>query len=204
MISNNYFNTDVFNWVVLPILIFISRLSDVTLGTLRHIFIHKGLKNIVPVFGFIEMLIWLIAISQLMKNLNNIACYIAFAGGFSAGTYVGMWIEEKLAIGMQIIRLITNLDYTNLVANLQKTNIGVTIMDAKGTKGDVKVIFIVIERKNAYSVIEHIHEHNPKAFYSIEDVIIASQGVFRSKTGSRNSLFNLNYLRNIFSGRKGK
>lgn len=200
MFDPNFLNSDMFNWVVLPILIFVSRLCDVTLGTLRHIFISKGLKTIVPIFGFIEMIIWLVAISQLMKNLNNIACYIAFAGGFSAGTYVGMWIEEKLALGMQIIRLITNLDTTELVSNLQKTNIGATIMDAKGTKGDVKVIFIVIERKNAFSVISLINAHNPKAFYSIEDVRIANQGVFKGKSGSTSSLFSLDYLRTMLPG----
>ena len=181
MLTPEFLHSNLFNWVILPILIFISRLCDVTLGTLRHLFISKGMKTIVPIFGFIEMLIWLVAISQLMKNLNNIACYLAFASGFAAGTYVGMWIEEKLALGMQIIRLITNLDSTELIARLQTKNIGATIIDAKGTKGDVKVIFIVIERVNANAVIQHITEHNPKAFYSIEDVRIANQGVFRSK-----------------------
>lgn len=204
MFDNDFLNSDAFNWVVLPILIFISRLCDVTLGTLRHIFISKGLKTIVPVFGFFEMIIWLLAISQLMKNLNNVACYIAFAGGFSAGTYVGMWVEEKLALGMQIIRLITSLDCTDLVTNLQKTNIGATIMDARGTKGEVKIIFIVIERKNIYTVIQHINTHDPKAFYSIEDVRIANQGVFRSKIGGKSSLFNLDYLRTMFPGRSRK
>jgi uncharacterized protein YebE (UPF0316 family) len=203
MLNNEFLDSDFFNWVVLPILIFISRLCDVTLGTLRHIFISKGLKTIVPIFGFIEMLIWLIAISQLMKHLNNFACYIAFAGGFSAGTYVGMWIEEKLALGMQIIRLITNFDPVDLISKLQKTNIGATLIDAKGTKGDVKVIFIVIERKNAGTVINLIHEHNPKAFYSIEDVRIANQGVFRNKNNGKNTFFQFDYIKNIFSN-KGK
>ncbi len=203
MLNSEFLNSDLFNWVLLPILIFVSRLCDVTLGTLRHIFISKGLKNIVPIFGFVEVLIWLVAISSIMKNLNNIVCYFAFALGFSAGTYVGMLIEEKLALGMQIIRLITNIDASDLIINLQKTNIGATIMDAKGTKGDVKVIFIVVERKNAYSVIHLINEHNPKAFYSIEDVRIANQGVFKSNDGKNKSIFNFNYLRTMFPG-KGK
>jgi uncharacterized protein YebE (UPF0316 family) len=91
-----------------------------------------------------------------------------------------MWIEEKIALGMQIIRLITNLDCGDLISKLQQTNIGATIIDAHGTKGEVKVIFIVIERKNASSVIQHINNHNPKAFYSIEDVKMANQGIFSS------------------------
>src|ERR1043165_1455955 len=97
---------DYFDWIILPLLIFISRLADVTLATLRHIFISKGLKHIVPVLGFFEVLIWLIAIRQVFNNLNNMACFISWAAGFSAGTYLGILIEEKLAIGVQMIRII--------------------------------------------------------------------------------------------------
>src|SRR6185369_4590422 len=93
---------DWFNWVILPLLIFISRLGDVTLATLRHIFISKGLKRIVPFIGFFEVLIWLVAIRQVFNNLNNIPCFIAWAAGFSMGTYVGIMIEEKIALGMQL------------------------------------------------------------------------------------------------------
>lgn len=194
MFSTEFLQSDLFNWVILPALIFISRLCDVTLGTLRHVFISKGMKNVVPVVGFMEVLIWLVAISQIMKNLNNIACYLAFAGGFAAGTYCGMWVEEKLALGMQVIRLITNLDYTSLVEDLKSSNIGVTMMDAMGSKGPVKIIFIVIARKDVEGVIKMINKHNPRAFYSIEDIRTANQGVFAGKQKR-------NYLRNLFSGK---
>lgn len=202
-LDNEFLNSDLFNWFVLPLIIFVARLCDVTLGTLRHIFISKGLKTIVPVFGFIEILIWLVAISQIMQHLNNFACYIAFAAGFSAGTYVGIMVEEKLALGMQVIRLITNLDAGNLVEDLQAANIGVTLVDATGAKGPVKIIFMVIERKNIGMVIQLIHAHNPKAFYSIEDIRIANQGVFKNKKGGTLPLFDMNYLRTMFPGKKG-
>ncbi|HRD40285.1 MAG TPA: DUF5698 domain-containing protein, partial [Bacteroidia bacterium] len=80
---------DYFSWIILPVLIFISRLADVSLATLRHIFVSKGFKKIVPVLGFFEVLIWLVAIRQIFNNVNNVACFIAWAGGFSAGTYLG-------------------------------------------------------------------------------------------------------------------
>ena len=101
---------DYFNWIILPLLIFISRLADVSLATLRHIFISKGFKALVPILGFFEVLIWLIAIRQIFNSVDSVVCYIAWAAGFSAGTYLGMYIEEKLALGMQIIRIITNDD----------------------------------------------------------------------------------------------
>ncbi len=169
---------DWFNWVILPLLIFISRLGDVTLATLRHIFISKGLKKIVPVLAFFEVLIWLIAIRQVFNNLNNIPCFIAWAGGFSLGTYVGILIEEKIALGMQLIRIITNADYTALTNALKKINQGYTIVDGEGSQGPVKLIFLQFRRKNKEEVIKLIHAHLPDAFYSVEDVRNSEMGIF--------------------------
>ena len=111
---------DYFSWVILPILIFLARLGDVTMATLRHIFISKGFKKIVPILGFFEVLIWLVAMRQVFSHLDNAACFIAWALGFSAGTYLGMLIDERLAMGMQIIRIITNEDISGLKEFLKK------------------------------------------------------------------------------------
>lgn len=172
---------DWFNWVFLPLLIFVSRLGDVTLATLRHIFISKGLKKIVPFIGFFEVLIWLIAIRQVFNNLNNVVCFIAWAGGFSLGTYVGILIEEKIALGMQIIRIITSAPNTNLTEDLKKINQGFTIVDAQGSQGPVKLIFLQVRRKNKPEVIALIHRHLPEAFYSVEDIRNSHLGVFSQK-----------------------
>ena len=107
-------NFDYYNWITLPLIIFFSRICDVSLGTLRHVFISKGFRKIVPLLGFFEVLIWIIVVAQVMKNLNNVACYLAWAGGFATGTYVGLWIEEKLALGLQVVRIITNQDSSEL------------------------------------------------------------------------------------------
>lgn len=169
---------DWFNWVLLPLLIFVSRLGDVTLATLRHIFISKGLKKIVPIIGFFEVLIWLIAIRQVFNNLNNIVCFIAWAGGFSMGTYVGMMIEEKIALGMQIIRVITSGDHSKLTEELKQLNQGYTIVDGHGSQGPVKLIFLQVRRKHKAHVTDAIHRNLPDAFYSVEDVRNSQMGVF--------------------------
>ena len=169
---------DWFNWVILPLLIFISRLGDVTLATLRHIFISKGLKKVVPILAFFEVLIWLIAIRQVFNNLNNIPCFIAWAGGFSLGTYVGILIEEKIALGMQLIRIITTANYSNLTDAFKKINQGFTIVDGEGSQGPVKLIFLQFRRKNKAEVINLISTHLPDAFYSIEDVRNSEMGIF--------------------------
>src|SRR3954465_6757959 len=103
---NDFLNSELFKWAVLPLLIFIARTSDVTLGTLRNIFISKGFRNIVPFIGFFEVLIWLISIRQVMQHLDNPVCYIGFAGGFAMGTYVGLKVENRLALGIQVLRII--------------------------------------------------------------------------------------------------
>src|SRR5438132_13970522 len=95
-----FLNSEVFRWFILPLLIFIARMSDVTLGTLRNVFISKGLRKVVPLVGFFEVTIWLISIKQIMQHLDNPLCYIAFAAGFAMGTYVGLFVERRLAIGI--------------------------------------------------------------------------------------------------------
>lgn len=181
MLQSIFGTFDYYDWIVLPLLIFISRVCDVSLGTLRHVFISKGYRTIVPILGFFEVLIWIIVVAQVMKNLNNVACYFAFAGGFAAGTYVGMFIEERLALGLQVIRIITNHNCDDLMKALIKHHHGLTVVDAEGSTGPVKMIFTVIKRKNVRDVVQLIRQHNPSAFYSIEDIKNAKKGIFTSE-----------------------
>jgi uncharacterized protein YebE (UPF0316 family) len=135
MLHSVFGSFDYYSWIILPLIIFFSRVGDVSLGTLRHVFISKGFRRIVPVLGFFEVLIWIVVVAQVMKNLNNVACYLAYAGGFATGTYVGLRIEERLALGMQVIRIITNQDSGALIAALKEKKHGVTIVDAQGGMG---------------------------------------------------------------------
>jgi uncharacterized protein YebE (UPF0316 family) len=189
--------SDAFNWFILPLLIFLARTCDVTLATLRNIFIHRNLKRIVPILGFFEVLIWLVAVSQTINNLHNIACYIAFAGGYSMGIFVGITIEEKLALGKQVLRIITNQETSGLTHALQEAHMGVTILDGHGTKGPVKVIFTTLKRKDVQMVHDMIQKYTPNAFYTIEDIRIASQGVFPHQNGESR----FSFLRTLLPGR---
>ena len=121
---------------------------------------------------------------QVFSHLDNAACFIAWALGFSAGTYLGMLIDERLAMGMQIIRIITNEDISGLKEVLKNNQQGITIIDAEGAYGPVKVIFTIVKRINKFEVIELIHKHAPNAFYSIEDVKSLEHGVFSKNNGS--------------------
>ncbi len=189
---------DYYSWVILPVLIALSRMCDVTLGTLRHIFMAKGFKRLVPVLGFFEVLIWLIVISKVMQHLNNWMCYIGWSAGYACGTILGMKIEEKLALGLQVIRIITNQGCDDFIKAMHDAHHGITIVDAQGAKGPVKMIFTVVQRKEVKEIESIIARYNPTAFYSLEEIKNVSQGVF--STG--NSKYS--FLKELLPSGKGR
>lgn len=173
-------DTAVFAYIVLPLLIIVARIIDVSIGTLRIIYVSKGMKYLAPILGFFEVLIWLLAIGQIMQNLDNWVCYIAYGLGFALGNYVGILLEKKLKMGIYIIRIITQKDANELVEALRNENYGITRINAQGATGPVEVLYMIIRRKNILHVEEIIEHYNPKAFYTIEDVRFVSQGIFPS------------------------
>jgi uncharacterized protein YebE (UPF0316 family) len=174
----SFFDSEAFTFVLLPALIFIARICDVTLGTIRIIFVSRGQKILAPLVGFVEILIWLTAIGKIMQNLGNVYCYLAYAAGFAAGNFVGIYIEEKLAMGVFLIRIITKKQASQLIAGLNSEGYGATSIAAEGSTGQVAVVYSVIKRGDVDRVVEIIKRFNPKAFYSIEDVRFVSRGVF--------------------------
>lgn len=171
-------STGLFEWVILPVLIFCARICDVSLGTIRVIFITKGVRYLAPLIGFFEVIIWLLAIGQVMNNLTNVASYIAYGGGFAMGTFIGMRIEEKISLGLTSVRIITKEEPSQLVNYLRSQNYGVTTVDGEGATGQVKMVFSIIRRQDLPDVVEVIKKMHPGAFYSIEDVKSVSEGVF--------------------------
>jgi uncharacterized protein YebE (UPF0316 family) len=149
---------------------------DVPIGTLRLIFLAKGKKVLVPVLGFFEVLLWLIVITKVVQNIDKPQYYIAYALGFAAGNWVGMLIEQKLAVGTVLIRIITAKPALTLVDSLRESGFAVTDVPAFGAGGQVNVIFTVVKRKEIADIVEKIKEFNPQAFYTIEDIGFASKG----------------------------
>jgi uncharacterized protein YebE (UPF0316 family) len=173
---------ELYAWVILPFLIFIARIGDVSMETIRVIYISRGIKYLAPVIAFFEIIIWLLAMEVVMGDLSNIANFFAFAFGFATGTYVGLIIEEKLSIGMVIMRIVTTEESNEEITSfLQSENFGVTSLDAKGARGNVKMILTLVNRIDVPRITEHLQSTNPHAFFSIEDVRYANEGVFRPK-----------------------
>ncbi len=170
-------NITYFDFLILPIFIFCLRICDVTLDTMRIIFMTKGFKRLAPIIGFFEVLIWIVAITRIMQNLNSWVCYVAYAGGFATGNYVGMLLDEKLAIGHELIRVITRPDSGDLADALRNAGFGVTSVKASGMQGEVGILFVVVNRKNQKQAIGIIQQYNPNAFFTVENIHFVNRPV---------------------------
>jgi uncharacterized protein YebE (UPF0316 family) len=163
---------------LLPLLIFAAEICVVTICTIRIIALGRGLKVLAAVLGFFEITIWLFAIGQIMRNLTDPFCYLAFAGGFTLGNYLGVVIEERLALGTVLVRLITPRNPATLVARLKQKDYGVTTVAAEGATGPVNVVLTVVPRKELKSVSTMLHAFDTHAFYSVDDLQTATHGIF--------------------------
>ena len=161
-------------WI--PLFIFVARVVDVSMGTLRIIFVSRGMRIRAALLGFIEVLLWIIIVAQVFQNLDNWVNYIAYAGGFSVGTFLGITFERKLKVGTIIIRVITNEDASGLISRLKNAGFMITRVGAEGGKGPVEIIFTIIKRKRWNEAVDIIESFDKEAFYSVEDVKYTSAG----------------------------
>ncbi|MDO9549227.1 MAG: DUF2179 domain-containing protein [Candidatus Marinimicrobia bacterium] len=164
------------SWVIIPLLIFLARVTDVSIGTFRIILISKGKKAVAAILGFIEISVWLLAISQVFQHLTNAACFLAYGLGFALGNYLGITIEEKIALGQQAIRIITRNTMEILPMALRDAGYGATVIQAKGAKGEVNVILCVVPRNQVKDAIALAQEIDPYTFISLQDVRSVNAG----------------------------
>jgi uncharacterized protein YebE (UPF0316 family) len=170
-------HSEIFELIILPILIFLARIFDVTIGTFRIVMVSKGKKYIAPLLGFIEVIIWIMAIGKIMQNLDNWVNIVAYASGFATGNYIGLLIEEKIAMGVVKIQIITAKPASELIAKLISLGYGITHHEATGANGKVSIMYSIVNRAEVSKVVDLISSLNPNAFYSIEDVKFVNKGV---------------------------
>lgn len=194
----DWIHIDVYNYVVLPLLIAIARIMDVSVGTIRLIFVSRGYKYLAPALGFVEVIIWLLAIGQIMQQLDNFMSYIGYGAGFAMGNYIGIILVEKMSIGTVVVRIIPKKDTSSLLNHLREANYGVTVVEATGKNGSVQMLFSIVKRKNLDEMLKIINQYNPNAFYTIEEVQTVNEGYFKA-TKSKNpflgGIFNLGQVR---------
>src|SRR5688500_9036889 len=165
----------VFSFVLLPLLIFMARILDVSINTVRIIYVLGGRKFTSTLLGFFESFIWLMAIRQIFEHLDNWMCYVAYPAGFAAGIFVGMMIEEKIAYGKVIVRIITRKEIHPLLQYLNQEDHRYTYVKAEGPDGLENLVFTVLEREKLELLLLRLKEILPTAFYTVEKVNRAAE-----------------------------
>ncbi len=176
--ASSFFESGWWTWLVLPLLILLSRILDQTIGTLRLIFVSKGFRHLAPALGFFEVIIWLLAVTQVLQHLTNPIAYVAYGAGFAVGNYLGILLEERLSLGNAVLRIIPRENVAVLVERLRAQGFGVTTVDAMGVAGPVQLVFTILRRKAVPLAVRIVHEQNPRAFYTIEEVKAVKEGYF--------------------------
>jgi uncharacterized protein YebE (UPF0316 family) len=159
-----------FSFVVLPLLIFIARIGDVSINTIRIIYVLGGRRMTATLLGFAESFIWLMAIRQIFQHLDNWICYVAYPAGFAMGIFVGMIIEERIAYGKVIVRIITRKEINELLVFLNAQRFRFTRVNAEGPDGHENLVFTVLERDRLDDLLHKLREILPTAFYTVEKV----------------------------------
>lgn len=151
------------------ILIFFARITDVSLGTLRTVAIIRGMRGVAWGLGFVEVLIWIVAVSKVIQNLDHLAYALAFALGFATGNYVGLMIEQWLSIGRQAVRLFSRRGL-ELAASLRQEGIRVTQFEGLGKDGPVWLLYCETQRRRAPRIVRTARGVDPACFYVIDDI----------------------------------
>ena len=159
------------------LIIFFLRITDVSLGTLRIGFLVRGQRRLAGLFGFFESLVWLLAAAQVLTNLDSPVKFVAYAGGYAAGTMLGVSIERWLAIGNALLRIVAPIASPPLEDALREAGFYVTILNARGRDGDVRVAFTILPRRRIPDAMRLIARVNPGAFVTFEPTTPVRPGV---------------------------
>ena len=168
---------DAYPWL-LPIIIFFGRVIDVSLGTLRIIFVSKGEKYKAPLIGFVEVFIWVVIISQILSRANDMVAYLSYAAGYASGNYIGILLENRIAYGIVLCRIYTQKNGEELIQSLNKLNFGATVTHGRGSTNEVDIVETVVDRKELKTLEVIINNFDSNSFYVIEDVRTKQNGIF--------------------------
>jgi len=180
----------------LPVFIFCARVVDVSLGTLRLISVTRGHRALAVGLGFVEVTIWVCAVASLLSHLNQWVNVLAYAGGYATGLSLGMWLENKLALGIQLVTLVSRTRAAALATQLRRAGVMVTTLGGAGRDGPVNVCFTIVPRRTAPAIAELASAIDPEVVVTVEDVRSSTSATRRT---CRTKISNL--LASLTSGR---
>ena len=157
----------------LYIIVFLAKTIEVSIATIRLVYVNKGERVKGAILGFFEVLIWILVVSSVLHNITDDPFKIfAYAAGFSLGNYLGVSIESKIAVGLASIQIVVNEEDGDILASILRDNeFGVTIINGKGKNDSKKdLLFIQLKRRRIPTAIKLIKDTDPKAYISVNDV----------------------------------
>ena len=172
-----------FSTYIMPLLICLARIVDVSMGTVRSLLANKGHKKVAPIIGFFEVTIWVSAMGVVVQNLGHWQNLLAYGLGYALGNFLGIYIEERIALGNSVVRIITNQDAHELAAKLREMGYRATLLTGEGNTSEVSVIFLLVRRRTLRKLIPMIKKYNPHAVYSVEDIRYADLQFEKNETG---------------------
>ena len=150
------------------LIIFTLRLADQSLGTMRALLVSKNKPIYAALIGLVESAIWIVAISQVIKDIDDPVLIGAYAAGFAAGTILGTYIERIVGVGNIVVRVFCPANSPSVAETLRENGHGVTVIDGEGKEGPVKIYLCVIPRRKLKSVLGMIEEINPNAYITTD------------------------------------
>lgn len=167
-----------------PLVIFLLRICDVSLATVRMLLMVRGARLLVPILGFVEVLIWIFAVGSVVSNLDSPLLMVGYAAGFAAGTSVGLWIEERMALGLATVRTMVREGGAAVAAALREEGYGVTELVGQGREGPVEVLYSVLRRRRVKRALEVIERMAPDSFVVVDEPRAVRRGwLFPQKRG---------------------
>lgn len=160
------------------LLIFSARVLDMSLATFRILMLMRGRSLLASTIGFLESGIYLLALSQVMKNLDNPLNMVLFAAGFAVGNYVGSSIEGRIALGYVNVQVISVDCSERLQARLRDEGFGVTSLDCSGKDGQHNILYILAKRRDLPKLMKMINSEDQRAFISVVDTCKNLGGFF--------------------------
>jgi uncharacterized protein YebE (UPF0316 family) len=169
-------------WVTLSnaLFIFALRLTDVSMGTVRTIMVMRGMRKVAALIGFVEVSIWVVAISRVIGNVDSIWSVLGYSGGFAAGTLLGMWIEDKLALGHVYVHVISMDKGLEIAHQIRKAGHGATQMQAEGRTGPVHLIEVVAPRRQVKNILRLVNQVDAESFVTVEEARQVMRGYLRA------------------------
>ncbi|HEX9797554.1 MAG TPA: DUF5698 domain-containing protein [Anaerolineales bacterium] len=166
-------------WLV-TIVIFLLRVTDMSMDTLRVLFVIRGRRPLAWVFGFFQSMIWVVAITSVLSTMDNPLNLIAYAGGFATGNVVGMWIEERMAIGFGHMRIMSSRRGSAIADTIRQAGYAATELAGRGRDGMVTVINCSVRRRDVDRVRQQVQAIDPDAFITVQEIRPLNRGFWRA------------------------